>query len=141
YANVKALKNADSDASAVAASLQRLGFEVTEKHDLDLAGLTKELKAFGDRAPTADWAVVYYAGHGIEVGGVNYLIPVDAELTNSTHVDDEAMPLDRVLPKVEGAKKLRPRHSRCLPRESLRRQDGERGHHPLDRPRSRSHRA
>ena len=107
YANVKALKNADSDASAVAASLQRLGFEVTEKHDLSLADLTKELKAFGDRAPSADWAVVYYAGHGIEVGGVNYLIPVDAELASATHVDDEAMPLDRVLAKVEGAKKLR----------------------------------
>ena len=58
YANVKALKNADRDASAVAASLQRLGFEVTEKHNLNLADLTKELKAFGDRAPTADWAVV-----------------------------------------------------------------------------------
>jgi uncharacterized caspase-like protein len=51
--------------------------------------------------------VVYYAGHGIEVGGVNYLIPIDAELASATHVDDEAMPLDRVLAKVEGAKKLR----------------------------------
>jgi uncharacterized caspase-like protein len=121
--------------------LRQLGFEVIEKHDLTLPQLTQELKAFGDKASEYDWAMVYYAGHGIEVGGVNYLIPVDAELTNSTHVDDEAMPLDRVLAKVEGAKKLRPRHSRCLPRESLRRQDGERGHHPLDRPRSRSHRA
>ena len=107
YANVKALKNADSDASAVAASLQRLGFEVIEKHDLTLADLTRELKAFGDRAPTYDWALVYYAGHGIEVGGINYLIPVDAELATASHVDDEAMPLDRVLAKVEGARKLR----------------------------------
>jgi uncharacterized caspase-like protein len=107
YANVKALKNADSDARAVAASLRRLGFEVTEKHDLTLPELTKELKAFGDRTPDFDWALVYYAGHGIEVGGVNYLIPVDAELATSSHVDDEAMPLDRVLAKVEGAKKLR----------------------------------
>lgn len=107
YTNVKALKNADSDASAVAASLQRLGFEVIEKHDLSLSDLTKELKAFGDRTPAYDWAVVYYAGHGIEVGGINYLIPVDAELASATHVDDEAMPLDRVLAKVEGAKKLR----------------------------------
>lgn len=107
YTNVKALKNADSDARAVAASLRRLGFEVIEKHDLTLPELTKELKAFGDRAPDFDWAVVYYAGHGIEVGGINYIIPVDAELVTATHVDDEAMPLDRVLAKVEGAKKLR----------------------------------
>jgi uncharacterized caspase-like protein len=91
----------------VAASLRRLGFEVIEKHDLSLAALTQELKAFGDRTPDFDWAVVYYAGHGIEVGGVNYLILIDAELAASNHVDDEAMPLDRVLAKVEGAKKLR----------------------------------
>jgi len=106
YANVKALKNADLDARAVAASLRQLGFDVIE-YDLTLADLTKELKAFGDRAPGYDWAVVYYAGHGIEVGGINYLIPVDAELAAASHVDDEAMPLDRVLAKVEGAKKLR----------------------------------
>jgi tetratricopeptide (TPR) repeat protein len=107
YVNVKALKNSDSDARAIATSLRQLGFEVIEKHDLTLPQLTQELKAFGDKASEYDWAMVYYAGHGIEVDGVNYLIPVDAELTTSTHVDDEAMPLDRVLAKVEGAKKLR----------------------------------
>jgi uncharacterized caspase-like protein len=78
---------------------------VIENHDVTLLQLTQELKAFDDKAPEYDWAMVYYAGHGIEVGSVNYLIPVDAELATSTHVDDEAMPLDRVLTK--GAKKLR----------------------------------
>jgi tetratricopeptide (TPR) repeat protein len=107
YSNVKALKNADSDARAVAASFRRLGFEVIEKHDLTLPQLTAELKSFGDHAGNFDWAVVYYAGHGIEIGGINYLIPVDAELSVSSHVDDEAIPLDRVLSKVEGAHKLR----------------------------------
>ncbi len=107
YDNVRALKNADGDARAVAASLRRLGFEVVEKHDLKLTQLIAELKAFGDRAPQFDWAVVYYAGHGIEIGGINYLIPVDAELSVASHVDDEAFPLNRVLAKVEGAQKLR----------------------------------
>ena len=107
YTAVNALKNADSDASAVAASLRKLGFDVIEKHDLTLTDLIAELKSFGDRAPAYDWAVVYYAGHGIEVAGTNYLIPIDAELSASTHVDDEAIPLDRMLSKVEGAKKLR----------------------------------
>jgi uncharacterized caspase-like protein len=78
---------------------------VIENHDVTLLQLTQELKAFDDKAPEYDWAMVYYAGHGIEVGSVNYLIPVDAELATSTHVHDEAMPLDRVLTK--GAKKLR----------------------------------
>ena len=107
YTNVRALKNADGDARAVAASLRQLGFEVVEKHDIGLSQLVSELKSFGDRAPSYDWAVVYYAGHGIEVGGINYLIPVDAQLAFATHVDDEAIPLDRVLAKVEGAQKLK----------------------------------
>jgi uncharacterized caspase-like protein len=51
--------------------------------------------------------VIYYAGHGIEVGGVNYVIPIDAELKTSSHVEEEALPLERVLSKVEGASKLR----------------------------------
>ncbi|MGH6826052.1 caspase family protein [Methyloceanibacter sp.] len=107
YSNVRGLKNADADARAIAGSLRSIGFEVIEKHDLDFAALIAELKSFGDKAPQYDWALVYYAGHGIEVGGVNYLIPVDAELANATHVDDEAVPLNRVLAKVEGAQKLR----------------------------------
>ena len=107
YTHVKALKNADGDAHAMAESFRRLGFEVIEKHDLALTQLIAELKSFGDKASAFDWAVVYYAGHGIEVGGVNYLIPVDAELSAASHVDDEAIPLDRVLSKVEGAHKLR----------------------------------
>jgi len=107
YSNVRALKNADSDATAVAAAFRRIGFEVIEKHDLTLPQLTAELKTFGDLAGNFDWAVVYYAGHGIEIGGINYLIPVDAELSVATHVDDEAVPLDRVLAKVGGAHKLR----------------------------------
>jgi tetratricopeptide (TPR) repeat protein len=107
YTNVRGLKNSDGDARAVAAGLRALGFEVIEKHDLTLPQLTSEMKAFGDKAPGYDWAVVYYAGHGIEIGGINYLIPVDAELSVASHVDDEALPLDRVLAKVEGAHKLR----------------------------------
>ena len=107
YTNVRGLKNSDSDARAVAASLRRLGFDVIEKHDLKLADLTAEFKDFGDKVSAYDWAVVYYAGHGIEIGGINYIIPVDAELATAAHVDDEAFPLDRVLAKVEGAHKLR----------------------------------
>jgi uncharacterized caspase-like protein len=92
----------------IAEEFRRLGFaEVIEKRDLSLTDLSAELKAFGDKATDADWAVVYYAGHGIEVGGVNYVIPVDAELKTSNHVEDEALPLDRLLSKVESARQLR----------------------------------
>jgi tetratricopeptide (TPR) repeat protein len=108
YRGVNPLRNPENDAHAVAEELRRVGFaEVIEKHNLPLNQLSAELKSFGDRAENADWAVVYYAGHGLEVGGINYIIPVDAELAAASHIEEEAIPLDRVLSKVEGAHKLR----------------------------------
>ena len=108
YRTANPLKNPTNDAHAVANEFRRLGFaEVIEKHDLTLNELSSELKSFGDKALEADWAVVYYAGHGIEVAGVNYVIPVDAELTSAIDVEEEAIPLNRVLSKVESAHKLR----------------------------------
>src|SRR5262249_10831438 len=86
----------------------RLGFaEVVERYDTDLSAMTAALKNFGDRAANSDWAVVYYAGHGLEMNGVDYLIPVDAKLEKDTHVSDETVALTRVLEKVESARKLR----------------------------------
>ena len=67
----------------------------------------RALRDFADRARDADIAVVYYAGHGIEVDGANYLIPVDAKLERDTDIYDEALSLDRILIAIEPAKKLR----------------------------------
>ena len=78
-----------------------------EQYDLDLSAMTATLKNFGDRTANADWAVVYYSGHGIEMNGDAYLIPVDARLERDTHVSDETVALSRVLEKVESARKLR----------------------------------
>ena len=108
YQNTTALNNPANDARIVASALRNLGFsEVIEKHDLTLGALSRELKAFGDKSANADWALVYYAGHGIEVGGTNYVIPIDAALKSASHVEEEAIPLRRVLSKVEQARKLR----------------------------------
>ncbi len=102
------LSNPPNDAKAIAGKLRQLGFqEVAEHNDLDLRTMSEAIKTFGDKAADADWALVYFAGHGIEVGGVNYLLPVDAKLVRETHVTDEAVSLDRVLDKVRGARKLR----------------------------------
>src|SRR3982074_2079266 len=70
-------------------------------------GTRRALRDFADRARDADIAVVYYAGHGMEVDGTNYLIPVDAKLERDTDVYDEAFSLERVLLAVEPAKQLR----------------------------------
>jgi uncharacterized caspase-like protein len=108
YQNVAALPNPVNDGALIAATLKGAGFEVVDsRHDLPAAETRRVLRDFADRARDADIAVVYYAGHGMEVDGTNYLIPVDAKLERDTDVYDEAFSLDRVLLAIEPAKRLR----------------------------------
>src|SRR5438874_2037172 len=108
YQNVARLPNPVNDGTVIAATLKNAGFDVVEeRHDLPAAETRRALRDFADRARDADIAVVYYAGHGIEVDGGNYLIPVDAKLERDTDVYDEDLSLDRVLPAIEPAKILR----------------------------------
>jgi uncharacterized caspase-like protein len=108
YQNVAKLPNPVNDGAVIAAKLKDAGFDVVDsRHDLPAAETRRALRDFADRARDADIAVVYYAGHGIEVDGANYLIPVDAKLERDTDVYDEAFSLDRVLLAIEPAKKLR----------------------------------
>jgi tetratricopeptide (TPR) repeat protein len=107
YASVGALTNPRNDAKAMSETLRRLGFtDVTEHYDLGLAAMNEALKTFGDKAAGADWAVVFFAGHGMEMNGTNYLIPIDAKLLRDNHVPEEAVSLDRIQAKVDGATKL-----------------------------------
>lgn len=78
-----------------------------ERHDLGVDGMRRALSEFEDKTAGADWALVYYAGHGIELNGKNWLIPVDAQLLRANDVPDEAVPLERVLDRVSAARKLR----------------------------------
>ena len=108
YAAVPALPNPRRDAEAVAAGLREVGFQsVSVVNDASREAMVKALSAFGREADDADWAVVYYAGHGMEVGGSNYLIPVDARLASDRDVSAEAISLDQLIGYVEGARKLR----------------------------------
>jgi uncharacterized caspase-like protein len=108
YRNVAKLSNPANDAAAVAAMFKSAGFDtVDSKLDLNANEMRKTLREFGNRARDADVAVIYYAGHGIELDGTNYLIPVDATLETDTDVLDETFPLERVLFTVEPAKQLR----------------------------------
>jgi uncharacterized caspase-like protein len=108
YQNVAQLTNPVNDSAKIAATLKEAGFDVVDsRRDLPAAETRRALRDFADRARDADIAVVYYAGHGIEVDGANYLIPVDAKLERDTDVYDEALSLDRILIAIEPAKKLR----------------------------------
>ena len=107
YRAVQQLPNPSHDAVLIGAALRNIGFDVTIAHDLDREGMVAALKAFARKADAADWAVIYYAGHGIEIGGTNYLIPVDAKLETDRDVPEEAISLEQMQSKIEGAHKLK----------------------------------
>lgn len=108
YATQGSLGNPANDAEAISKTLREIGFQsVTTLLDLGRDKIIEALQNFANEADSSDWAVVYYAGHGIEVAGANYLIPVDAKLKMDRDVPYEAIALDHVLNSVESAKKLR----------------------------------
>jgi hypothetical protein len=108
YKNVARLQNPANDAAVVADMFRSAGFETVESRlNLTVSELRKTLREFGNKSRDADVAVVYYAGHGIELDGNNYLIPVDATLETDADVLDETLPLDRVLFAVDPARHLR----------------------------------
>jgi formylglycine-generating enzyme required for sulfatase activity len=108
YRKVAILPNPARDAAAIEKMLRGAGFEAVEvKRDLGRDAMRRALRDFSDKVRDADIAVVFYAGHGIEVNGANYLVPVDAGLDRDIDVEDEAVPLDRVSQVLEPAKRLR----------------------------------
>lgn len=108
YEKVTRLENPANDAGLMAETLKAAGFDTVDmRRDLKIDDMRRALRQFIDTSRDADVAVVYYAGHGIEVDGTNYLVPVDAVLERDTDIYDEALSLDRVLVSVEPAKQLR----------------------------------
>ncbi len=108
YASVPLLPNPQRDARAVADALQQAGFQTVEiKMDLDRADMVAALRAFRAQADRADWALVYFAGHGIEIDRVNYLIPIDAKLEDDRDVKEEAVSYETVLNATGNAKALK----------------------------------
>jgi outer membrane protein assembly factor BamD (BamD/ComL family) len=107
YQNAAKLPNPIGDADAVAEMFRKVGYEVRLAKDLGYLQFSRELRSFQDATATADIAVVYYAGHGVEIGATNYMVPVDARLVRDRDAHDEAIDLDRFVETVESAKKLR----------------------------------
>jgi uncharacterized caspase-like protein len=108
YQNAPQLSNPAKDAAAVGDMLRKANFEVVESVlDANNQDMRRTLREFADKSQNADMAVVYFAGHGIEVDGQNYLIPTDAVLQRDRDVYDEAISLERILQTVESAKVLR----------------------------------
>jgi formylglycine-generating enzyme required for sulfatase activity/uncharacterized caspase-like protein len=101
YATAPALPNPSADATAMAAALEDLGFTVIRGIDLDGVGMRRAIRDFAHALDRTEIALFYYAGHGIQRGGANYLIPVDAELTRDSDIDLAAIDLDLVLRQID----------------------------------------
>jgi len=105
---VPRLANPVRDADAIEGLFKKAGFDVIDsRRDLGVAELRRVIRQFSETSRDADIAVVYYAGHGIEVDGTNYLIPADAKLQSDFDLEDETVPLDRVMRALEPSKRLK----------------------------------
>jgi len=108
YQKVDKLLNPTNDAKTIAGMLRAAGFDEVSLHEnLGIRELRQAIKDFSNLARDADTAVVYYSGHGIEVNGVNYLIPTDAVLDSDIDVPYEAYSLDNLVQALEPARRLR----------------------------------
>ena len=108
YQNAAPLPNPTRDAKAVAEMLQTAGFDtVLLRHDVGNLDFKRALRDFFVVAKGADIAVVFFAGHGIQLADQNYLIPVDAKLAQDYDASDEAISLDRIIEAIEPAARLR----------------------------------
>ncbi len=107
YVHAGVLANTLNDAHAMTALFKGAGFDlVDEKINLGVVEMKRAVRDFAAAARTADIAVVYYSGHGLEVSGSNYLVPVDARLSGVYDVDDEAVALDRLQTATQSASRL-----------------------------------
>jgi uncharacterized caspase-like protein len=91
YQKVPALPNPPRDATDIGRALERLNFKVTQVTNANASEMRKAIVEFGRASEGSEMAVIFYAGHGMEMGGENWLIPIDAELRSDTDVESGAM--------------------------------------------------
>ncbi|MBV8927236.1 MAG: tetratricopeptide repeat protein [Bradyrhizobium sp.] len=106
YANVTALANPPNDARDMASTLRDLGFRVIEGYNLDGAKMRSKIADFGAAMPGAGVTLFYYAGHGMQVAGKNYLVPVDAKLEHPSSLGLEAVEVSTVISDMESEKRI-----------------------------------
>ncbi len=107
YQTIPILDNTINDARGMAEALDGIGFDVTLGLNSTGAELRQLLADFSFRSETAELALIYYAGHGVEVQGENYMIPVDADIKSNQDVQRQSISLSQLLDSVERARKMR----------------------------------
>lgn len=111
YRDVEPLQTARADAAAMAKALEAVGFKVSLKLDVDDRGLKAAVRTFKAQLSAGDDAVFFYAGHGVQLGAENYLVPVNIGLGDEEQIKDESVPLRRVLDDMQD---MKPRFSLAI---------------------------
>src|SRR5262245_28073636 len=101
YEHITPLTNPANDAHAVDGLLTSLGFDTRTVSDRDAARLKRDLERFAEDAEGADVALLYYSGHGIEAGGENYLVPVDADVSSLANAAEALVPLSEIMDRLK----------------------------------------
>ena len=105
YRYTPKLANPRNDAADIGAALRKLGFQVIEAFDLDKAAFERAIRDFAVSLQGAQVGMFFYAGHGLQVSGLNYLVPIDAQLSAISALDVETVRLDFVQRQMEGQAK------------------------------------
>ena len=106
YRHATPLTNPTNDAADLAATLRSIGFEVVEGSDLDFQGFRGAIREFSQKLDGAAVALFFYAGHGLQVGAKNYLVPIDAKLENASDIELDAVNVDTVTRAMEGEERV-----------------------------------
>jgi len=101
YQHVPSLRNARADARAIARAFEKVGYQVQLKLDVNEKAMKEAIRTFKNQVGGGDVAVFYFSGHGVQLGGANYLLPVDIRGDSEDQVKDEAVPLQRVLDDLQ----------------------------------------
>jgi caspase domain-containing protein len=104
YVGANPLRNPPNDARSMSAALRQIGFDVIERIDLNSREMKRAVIEFGNKLRSNDVGLFYYAGHGVQSNGKNYLIPVDAEIEKEADIAVDGVDLDTVMAQIEGAK-------------------------------------
>lgn len=101
---ISPLKNSQNDARAMSSALRKLNFEVIERHNLGREAFSMAIREFGDRLKGANVGLFYFAGHGLQVKGRNYLVPVDVDIAREDEVPYRGLDVNEVLDKMDSAR-------------------------------------
>jgi uncharacterized caspase-like protein/uncharacterized membrane protein len=107
YQSTRELNNPKNDSEAIAGVLRRMGFSVTLQLDRSYRQFRDDVRSFSEKARSSEIALIHFAGHGLELAGENYLLPVDARLARDVDLEYEAITLSSLLRATLGAQRLR----------------------------------